>query len=185
MNNIKLSEKDKVITEQLLEIRQLKSVTSKLVKALSEIEDHMTCITGPLNGNLDKYTKEQSKIFWNFQKIIEAAPFYRTDEGEDKLIFIEEDGFKFMKTFILSEDSSAANVFLEMYKYEFMGFHPRYLYSAEQIQGFFLPNNVLIYLVGDYKKNPEYKNIWEVIKSNPWCIKCIYDTRFTNQEEPQ
>lgn len=183
MNNIKLSERDTVITEQVIEIRNLKSVLNKLLKALNEIDRSIVCCGGPLNDNIHKYNNDQLKIFYEFGEIIKNSPLEYTEDGEIKYYESpEDDGFKFVNLFILAENSIVCRDFLADHEFEFMGLHPRYLYDAEQIQGFYLPNTVLIYCIGDYKRNPNYKSFLEIIESNPWCIKMLVHMGYTNLE---
>ena len=60
--------KDKLISQQALEIAVLKEKLKQYADAAQDIRNEIFCIGGPLNDNVHQYTHKQ---LWIFSKIIE------------------------------------------------------------------------------------------------------------------
>jgi hypothetical protein len=72
-----MDEKDSLITEQQLKIRELEKVNDEYKKALKDINGLIYCCGGPLNDNYYKYNKEQLGIF------VKIANLSYIDSGEE------------------------------------------------------------------------------------------------------
>lgn len=55
--------KDELIVKQQLELEELRDERIVLYHRLTEIQQMLICIGGPLNDNKHKFTKEQMDIF--------------------------------------------------------------------------------------------------------------------------
>jgi hypothetical protein len=63
--------KDKLISQQALEIANLKERVSQYDEAAKSIHNEIFCIGGPLNDNVQQYSKKQMLIFFRIIDHIE------------------------------------------------------------------------------------------------------------------
>lgn len=66
------ADKDALIAEQQIEIRQLKKFKEQAKADMRKINLTLVCIGGPLNDNVLGYTKEQRKILHEINGIAEG-----------------------------------------------------------------------------------------------------------------
>lgn len=71
-------EKDLLIVEQQLKIRELEFLTKNYEKSLIDIQGLLYCCGGPLNDNFKGYSKEQLSIFFkiaSLSKVVEERKY--------------------------------------------------------------------------------------------------------------
>ena len=67
------NQKNKLIADQQLEIKELKWKVNDFQKRMKEIDLKLHCIGGPLNDNFHRYNKKQLKIFYEISELCELT----------------------------------------------------------------------------------------------------------------